>query len=91
MANNIVKIGGEERNEILTIEYKGKAYDIPLANAMKRKDLKKLKDEDSVEAMFAKYIPQNVLDDMSPDEYRQLAEAWTGESQRASGTDLGES
>lgn len=85
-----VKIGGEKR-EALAIEYKGKTYNVPLSGSMKRKDLQKLKDEDAVMEMFAQYIPMDILEDMTVDEYRQLAEAWVNESQAAYDIPLGES
>lgn len=85
-----VKIGGNAE-ETLTIEYKGETYNIPLSGSMKRKELMELKNEDAVMAMFAKYIPMDVLDDMTAGEYNQLARAWVNASTEANGVSLGES
>lgn len=85
-----VTIGGQNAN-VLAVEIGKKTYSVPLAGSMKRKDILALKDEESVYAMFARYIPSEVLDDMTVDEYNQLAQAWVDANEEESGASLGES
>ena len=85
-----VTIGGQNAN-VLAVEIGTKTYSVPLAGSMKRKDVLALKDEESVYAMFARYIPSEVLDDMTVDEYNQLAQAWVDANAEESGASLGES
>ena len=85
-----VTIGGQNAN-VLAGEIGKKTYSVPLAGSMKRKDVLALKDEESVYAMFARYIPSEVLDDMTVDEYNQLAQAWADANEEESGASLGES
>ena len=85
-----VTIGGQNAN-VLAVEIGKETYSVPLAGSMKRKDVLALKDEESVYAMFARYIPSEVLDDMTVDEYNQLAQAWADANAEESGASLGES
>ena len=89
MANKVT-LGGQNAN-VLAVEIGKKTYSVPLAGSMKRKDVLALKDEESVYAMFARYIPSEVLDDMTVDEYNQLAQAWADANAEESGASLGES
>lgn len=83
---------GEHKNiDVLTVEIGKKTYSVPMAGGMKRKELKALKDEESVFNMFAKYIPEDVLDELTVDEYNQLAQAWIDANEEKNGAPLGES
>lgn len=85
-----VTLGGQTV-DFLTVEIGKTAYTVPLAGSMKRKDLLALKDENSVFQMFARYIPEDVLDNLTVDEYNQLAQAWSDANEEKSGSSLGES
>ena len=85
-----IKLGGEKVKETLAVEIGNKTYNVPLARSMKRKELIALKDEESVFQMFAKYIPSDVLDDLTMDEYQQLAQAWTDSNEAENGATMGE-
>lgn len=89
MAKKVV-LGGQNAN-VLAVEIGKKTYSVPLAGSMKRKDVLALKDDESVYAMFARYIPSEVLDDMTVDEYNQLAQAWIDANEDKNGSSLGES
>lgn len=79
---------GADHIETMAVEYDGKTYNVPLAKTMKRKELLALKTEEDVFEMFAKYIPAEVLDNMTMGEYKQLSDAWAEANDDAS---LGES
>jgi len=89
MSKKIVKIGGQAVEDI-QVEINGKRYNVPLAKAMKRKELVAMKTEDDVYHMFSKYIPAEVLDDMTVDEYNQLCNAWAEANNDGDGESLGE-
>lgn len=91
MAKKIVKIGGKIVTDVLSVEIGGKTYSVPLAGSMKRKEIMALKDEDAVFAMFAKHIPEAILDDLTVNEYNQLAQAWIDANEEENQTGLGES
>ena len=89
--SKIVKIGGQGTINTLAVEIGSKTYNVPLAGSMKRKELMALKDEESVYEMFARHIPADVLDNLTMDEYNQLAEAWTKANEKKDNASLGES
>ena len=41
--------------------------------------------------MFAKYIPEDILDELTVDEYNQLAQAWIDANEEKNEAPLGES
>lgn len=85
-----VTIGSAQVN-VLEVSWRGKTYKVPLAGSMKRKDLLKLNSEESVHEMFTQYIPEDILDDMTLDEYRQLIDAWNNANTGKDEASLGES
>ncbi len=85
-----VTIGSAQIN-VLEVVWKDKTYKVPLAGSMKRKDILKLNSEEAVHAMFAQHIPEDVLDDMTLDEYRQLVDAWNAANTSKDDASLGES
>ena len=89
MPKKVVKIGGQVV-DTLSVEIGNETYSVPLAGSMKRKELLSLKDEESVYNMFAKYIPEEVLDEMTVDEYNQLANAWSDANINKDDASLGE-
>ena len=68
-----------------------KTYLIPLGNALKVKELKKLKNEDDFMKFFEEYLPKEVLDTLTVDDFKAIAEAWSAETEKASGVKSGES
>jgi hypothetical protein len=89
MSKKIVKIGGQAVEDI-QVEINGKRYNVPLAKAMKRKELLAMKTEDDVYQMFARHIPAEVLDDLTVEEYNQLCNAWAEANDDGDGESLGE-
>lgn len=89
MSKKIVKIGGQAVEDI-QVEINRKRYNVPLAKAMKRKELLAMKTEDDVYQMFVRHIPAEVLDDLTVDEYNQLCNAWVEANDDGDGESLGE-
>lgn len=84
-------LGGSRKVNTLSVEIMGKTYSVPLAGSMKRKELLALKDEEAVFEMFAKHIPDDVLNELTMDDYKKLSEAWSNASGGEDGESVGES
>lgn len=93
MAAKKITIGNGKQNatDVVTFDIRGKSYNVPLARTMKYKELKALKTDDDVFAMFAKHIPAEVMDDLTMGELTQMSEAWADANQELEKTSLGES
>lgn len=92
MATKNIKIGGKKPGaaDVITFDIRGKLYNIPLARTMKYKELKALKTDDDVFAMFGKHVPEEVMDDLTMGELTQMSEAWANANQELENTSLGE-
>ena len=77
--------------EVLTVKIDGKAYNIPLGTALKRKEIAKLSEEKEVMKFFEKYLRKELMDDLSIGELWQIIVAWSDATQQASGVSLGKS
>lgn len=91
MAKKVTIGGGKKIQEVLAVEIGEKTYSVPLSGSMKRKEILALDNEDAVYDMFAKHIPAEVLDNLTMDEYKQLAYAWIDANNESQGATLGES
>lgn len=91
MAKTVKIGGGKSTDKSLVVDIGGKTYSVPMAGGMKRKELAGLKTEEDVFNMFARYIPAEVLDDLTLDEYSQLMDAWVDANEKEQATGLGES
>ena len=78
--------------ETLRVEIGKKSYDIPLAGSMTRAQLKKydLNTADGTAAFLESYIPADVLDELTMNEYNSIVRTWVDASQEAAGTTPGE-
>lgn len=78
------------KTKTLKINIDDKSYFIPLSGSMKPKEVAKL---DTVEAtldFMKKYIPEEVLDELTQDEYNDIVRAWGEASKEESGLKPGE-
>lgn len=90
MAKKITIGGGRNTTDVVTFEIRGNSYNIPLARAMKYKQLKSIKTDEDVFAMFAKYIPEDVMDELTMGELSQMSDAWAEANQEVEKVPLGE-
>lgn len=72
-----------ETKEVIKVEINEKVYSIPLMKYLKYKDIKKLMalnngsgDMDMIIEIFSKYIPQEVLEDLSLNDLMNLVMVW---------------
>lgn len=85
----------------LTLEISGKNYNLPLAKSMKIKELRKLtkiiklssQDEqfDGMCEFLAKYMGEEVVDDMTAGDILEIFELWKRANKEVDGLNLGES
>lgn len=86
---NTLKLERNKR-EVLEVEIEGKIYKIPLGTELKRKELAGMKKEENVMKFFEKYLGKELMDDLTVGELKQIINAWSEATQKASGVSLGE-
>ena len=74
----------------LKVNIDDKSYTIPLAGSMKPKDVAKLATVEATLDFMKSYIPAEVIDDLTQDEYNDLVRAWGEASKTAAGIKPGE-
>lgn len=74
----------------LKINIDDKSYHIPLSGSMKPKEVAKLDTVEATLEFMKKYIPEEVLDELTQDEYNDIVKAWGEASKEASGLNPGE-
>ncbi len=74
----------------LKINIDDKSYFIPLSGSMKPKEVAKLDTVEATLAFMQKFIPAEVLDELTQDEYNDIVKAWGEASKEASGLKPGE-
>lgn len=87
---NTLKLERNKR-EVLEVEIEDKIYKIPLGTELKRKELAGMKKEENVMKFFEKYLGKELMDDLTVGELKQIINAWSEATQKASGVSLGES
>lgn len=80
----------KKKVECLTVNIGEKTFNIPLGNSLKFKQLKKLNNTDAVIAFFTEYLGDEVMDDLTAGDLKQIIEAWSDATEKASGKKLGE-
>ena len=75
----------------LKINIGDNSYYLPLSGSMKPKEVAGLDTVEATLAFMKKFIPEEVIDDLTQDEYNELVKAWGEASQEASGLKPGES
>jgi hypothetical protein len=84
------KLNGKQTTNTLSVEIGSKVYSVPLAKSIKLKELRSMKDEESIYEFFSKYIDSEVLEDLTANEYSQIVDAWVEANKEAEGISLGE-
>lgn len=74
----------------LKVNIDDKSYNIPLSGSMKPKEVAELDTVEATMEFMKKYIPEEVIDDLTQDEYNEIVKAWGDASKAASGLNPGE-
>ena len=74
----------------LKIHIDDQTYEIPLSGSLRPKEVAKLDTVDATMEFMKHYIPAEVIDDLTQDEYNDIVKAWGEASKEASGLKPGE-
>lgn len=88
----MIKINDSKDIEVIEIGIKEGTYQIPLAKYLPYKAIKKLRNSNDIDAIMeilSKYIPMEVLDELTMDSIKQIIEAWSEASKDDTDDDLG--
>lgn len=84
-------LGKKKAAAVLKVEIAGKAYSVPLAGSLTLKELNELKGDDNIgSTFFGKYIPDEVISELTLDDFKALNDTWKKASEKTSGVELGE-
>lgn len=77
--------------KVLKVNIGKKSYNVPLMGALSIREMKELKDgADDGFDFFGRYIPMDVLESLTMDEFKTLNEAWKNASSGQSDASMGE-
>lgn len=86
-----IALGKKKSVNTLKVEIGDKSYNVPLAGSLSVAEIKALRNgDDDGFSFFEKYIPQEVISELTLDDFKALNNAWKKESEKVSGVDLGE-
>lgn len=80
-----------ERINVLKVNIGKKTYSVPLSGSLSIREMKAMRDgtEDGFD-FFGRYIPQDVLEALTMDQFNALNEAWKEASSEKTDADMGE-
>lgn len=83
--------GKSESLKVLKVNIGKKSYSVPLSGSLSLREMKAMREgtEDGFD-FFEKYIPADVLDTLTMDDFKALNEAWKKASSEQSDTTMGE-
>lgn len=74
----------------LKIHIDDQTYEIPLSGSLRPKEVAKLDTVDATMEFMKRYIPAEVIDDLTQDEYNDIVKAWGKASNQEAGIKTGE-
>ena len=80
-----------ERINVLKVNIGKKTYSVPLSGSLSIREMKAMRDgtEDGFD-FFGRYIPQDVLETLTMDQFNALNEAWKEASSEKTDASMGE-
>lgn len=80
-----------EQINVLKVNIGKKAYSVPLSGSLSIREMKAMRDgtEDGFD-FFGRYIPQDVLETLTMDQFNALNEAWKEASSEKTDASMGE-
>lgn len=86
-----ITLGGKSKTiSTLKVNIGRKSYSIPLAGSLTIAEMKAFQNGADGFDFFGKYIPEDVISQLTMDEFKALSEAWKSASSEDSGVELGE-
>ena len=80
----------KKKPKVMKIRFGDESYSIPLAGSLRPCDIKNLETVEATMNFIKKYIPAEVVDELTQDEYNDLIRAWGEASKDESETSVGE-
>lgn len=77
--------------ENLVVKIEDKEYSIPLGGSVPLVTLRKLKTEEGVINFIGSYIPEEVMNTLTGDDFKQILTAWNKATLESQGLPVGES
>lgn len=79
--------------KVLTVNFGEKEVGIPLAGSLKPKEIveAKLNTQEGTLAFFNRYIPEEIAEQLTIDDYNAITKAWANASREAAAMPMGES
>ena len=86
-----VILGGDRPKKVLEVKIGKKTYNVPLSGSLSIREMKAMRDgtEDGFD-FFGRYIPAEVMENMTMDDFQVLNDAWKKASAGQSDVSLGE-
>lgn len=81
---------GNAKKEPLKVNIGKETYEIPLAGSLTFAQAMELRDNEDGRPFFEKYIPKDVLDNLTIDDFRALTDAWKKASNVDNQPEVGE-
>ena len=83
--------GKSDEVKVLKVNIGKKTYTVPLSGSLSIKEMRAMSkgDEDGFD-FFAKYIPTEVLEELSMDQFKALTDAWRSASAGTTDAEVGE-
>lgn len=85
-----ITLGSKKEVKVLKVNIGKNTYSIPLAGSLTIAEMKKFKGDEDGFTFFGKYVPVDVLEALTMDEFKALSEAWKNASSDESHVPLGE-
>lgn len=81
---------GTAKKEPLKVKIGKETYEVPVAGSLTFSQVKKLRDNDNGRSFFEEYIPAEILDNLTIDDFKVLTDTWKKVSNVDSQPDVGE-
>lgn len=85
-----ITLGAKKEVKTLKVNIGKSSYSIPLAGSLTIAEMKKFRDDEDGFSFFGKYVPMEVLEGLTMDEFKALSDAWKNASSTESNVPLGE-
>ncbi len=85
-----ITLGNAKEKKTLTVNIGKRSYSVPLAGSLTFAETKKLRDNEDGLSFFENYIPREILENLTVDDFRALTEAWK-EASKGDIPEVGES
>ena len=87
---NKITLGSATKKKVLKVNIGQETYTVPLAGSLTIAEMRKFKEDEDGFTFFRKYIPEEVIDNLTMDDFKALSDAWKNASAETAGASVGE-